>query len=117
MSKKTQRINKAQKRNSAQKRKNPWAGWSRVKPTKKERKLMKHKCGDKCFLGPNQSFPICTKRTCKINKKGVWAAYVRARQWSSKTNKNKKIQHHIKNKHTKRNKKVAIKAKKLLKKL
>ena len=102
---------KTQKRNSTQKRKNPWAGWSRVKPTKKERKLMKHKCGDKCFLGPNQSFPICTKRTCKINKKGIWAAYVRARQWSSKTNKNKK------NKHTKRNKKVAIKAKKLLKKL
>ena len=102
---------KTQKRNSTQKRKNPWAGWSRVKPTKKERKLMKHKCGDKCFLGPNESFPICTKRTCKINKKGVWAAYVRARQWSSKTNKNKK------NQHTKRNKKVAIKAKKLLKKL
>ena len=101
---------KTQKRNSTQKRKNPWAGWSRVKPTKKERKLMNHKCGDKCFLGPNERFPICTKRTCKINKKGVWAAYVRARQWSSNTNKN------IKNQHTKRNKKVAIKAKKLLKK-
>ena len=102
---------RAQKINSSSKKKNPWAGWSRVKPTKKERKLMKHKCGDKCFLGPNESFPICTKRTCKINKKGVWAAYVRARQWSSKKNKN------IKNKYTKRNKKVAIKAKKLLKKI
>ena len=39
------------------------------------------KCGKKCFLGPKKSFPICTKNTCKINKKGVYSAYIRARQY------------------------------------
>ena len=38
----------------------------------------------KCFLGPKKSFPICAKGTCKINKKGLYAAYVRARQWGKK---------------------------------
>lgn len=35
----------------------------------------------KLFFGPNKSFPICTKNTCKVNKKGVYAAYVRAREY------------------------------------
>jgi hypothetical protein len=42
---------------------------------------MMKKCGKKCFLGPNQSFPICKKNTCKISSKGVYAAYIRARQY------------------------------------
>ena len=42
---------------------------------------MLKKCGRKCFLGPKKSFPICSRGTCRINKKGVWAAYIRARQW------------------------------------
>ncbi len=61
-----------------------WSGWKRVNPSTRERTIMKKKCGKKCFLGPNKSFPICNKGTCKINKKGVWAAYIRAREWGSK---------------------------------
>ena len=57
-------------------------GWSKLAPkTKKQRTSMLKKCGRKCFLGPKKSFPICTKGTCKINPKGVLAAYSRARQW------------------------------------
>ena len=61
-----------------------WSGWKRVKPSTRERTIMKKKCGKKCFLGPDKSFPICNKGTCKVNKKGVWAAYIRAREWGSK---------------------------------
>jgi hypothetical protein len=42
---------------------------------------MLKKCGKKCFLGTKKSFPICSKNTCKINKKGIHAAYVRAREY------------------------------------
>jgi hypothetical protein len=45
---------------------------------------MLRKCGKKCFLGPHKSFPICAKGTCKISKKGLYAAYVRAKQWGNK---------------------------------
>ena len=78
-----------------------WSGWKRVKPSTRERTIMKKKCGKKCFLGPNKSFPICNKGTCKINKKGVYAAYIRAREYST-----------IKG--TRKYRKVANKAKKLL---
>jgi len=47
---------------------------------------MQKKCGKKCFLGKNNSFPICKKNTCNISRKGLYAAYVRARQY--KTYKN-----------------------------
>ena len=62
-------------------------GWSKISPGPHARTLMLHKCGKKCFLGPNKSFPICAKNTCKINSKGVYAAYVRARQFSSRGQK------------------------------
>ncbi len=39
------------------------------------------KCGKKCFLGPKKSFLICIKNTCKIDKKGIFSAYVRAREY------------------------------------
>jgi len=42
---------------------------------------MLKRCGKKCFLGPNKSFPICNKGTCKVNPKGVYSAFIRARQW------------------------------------
>jgi hypothetical protein len=45
---------------------------------------MKRKCGKKCFLGPKKSFPVCAKGTCKVNTKGLYAAYVRARQWGKR---------------------------------
>ena len=60
---------------------NPWSGWFKEKPGFKQRTVMFKKCGKKCFLGSKKSFPICKKNTCKISKKGVYAAYVRARQY------------------------------------
>ena len=59
----------------------PWSGWSKEKPGFKQRTVMFKKCGKKCFLGSKKSFPICKKNTCKVSKKGVYAAYVRARQY------------------------------------
>ena len=38
-------------------------------------------CGRKCFLGPGKSFPVCAKGTCRVNTKGAYAAYIRAREW------------------------------------
>jgi hypothetical protein len=67
---------------TAKTRKNvPWKGWKNEKPSIHQRTVMLKKCGKKCFLGPKKSFPICKKNTCKISKKGVYAAYVRARQY------------------------------------
>ncbi len=59
----------------------PWRGWKSEKPGVHQKTLMMKRCGKKCFLGPNMSYPICKKNTCKISKKGVYAAYVRARQY------------------------------------
>lgn len=69
----------------------PWSNWSREKPGYHQRTIMLKKCGRKCFLGPGKSFPICKKNTCKISKKGVYAAYVRAKEWGNRrsTYKNK----------------------------
>ena len=58
-------------------------GWSKQQPGAKQRTAMMHNCGKKCFLGPNKTFPICTKNTCKANRKGVYAAYIRAREYTS----------------------------------
>jgi hypothetical protein len=46
---------------------------------------MLRQCGQKCFLGPNKSFPVCRKNTCKVSSKGMWAAYVRAKEWGKKS--------------------------------
>ena len=62
----------------------PWKGWSKQKPTTHQKTLMMKRCGKKCFLGPNKSFPICKKNTCRISKKGVYAAYVRAREYMTR---------------------------------
>ena len=59
----------------------PWRGWKNEKPGAHQKTVMMRKCGKKCFLGPKKSFPICKKNTCKVSKKGVYAAYVRARQY------------------------------------
>ena len=61
----------------------PWSGWPFEKPSVHERTVMKKTCKSKCFLGPGKSFPICKKNTCEISDKGLYAAYVRARQWGS----------------------------------
>ncbi len=60
----------------------PTKGW--ISPTRRERTRMLSRCGKKCFLGPNKSFPICSRNSCKINNKGLYSAYVRARQYSKK---------------------------------
>ena len=59
----------------------PWAGWGKIAPQGHARTVMLRNCGRKCFLGPKKSFPICAKGTCKKNTRGIYAAYVRARQW------------------------------------
>ena len=61
------------------------AGWSKQAPGTVARREMKKKCGSKCFLGPisESCFPICATGTCKINIKGIYAAYTRARQHGS----------------------------------
>jgi hypothetical protein len=66
-----------------QKRKSPSKGWSKMAPKKgKERNNMLKKCGSKCFLDPkNKKYPICAKGSCKVNKKGLHAAYSRSREW------------------------------------
>jgi hypothetical protein len=56
-------------------------GWKRQNPGYHQRTTMLKRCGKKCFLGPGKSYPICTKNTCKINPKGVYAAFIRSRQF------------------------------------
>ena len=68
---------------------NPWYNWKKEKPGFHQRTIMMNKCGKKCFLGPKKSFPICKKNTCTISKKGVYAAFIRARQYLSKTGQKK----------------------------
>ena len=65
--------------------------WSKDQPTTHERTVMLENCGKMCFLGSNKSFPICKRKTCKISKKGVYAAYVRARQYRKKSSRYYKI--------------------------
>ena len=72
---------------------NPLKGWRRISPRYHQRTVMMNKCGKKCFLGPNKSFPICEKNTCKISTKGVRAAYIRARQFRTKSSKYRTISH------------------------
>ena len=67
----------------------PWSGWKKEQPRFHQRTTMMNKCGKKCFLGSKKSFPICKKNTCTVSKKGVYAAFVRSRQYLSKTGKRK----------------------------
>lgn len=84
-------------------------GWAKKSPKRgNERNNMMRKCGKKCFLGSKKSFPICSKNTCKVNLKGVYAAYVRAKQWENQPNVSKKHKMY---------KRVAKKSKKMLKKM
>ena len=62
-------------------RKNRVRGWSKQNPNVHQRTVMMKKCGKKCFLGPKKTFPICSKNTCSQNKKGVLAAYMRAKEY------------------------------------
>jgi hypothetical protein len=102
-------------------------GWAKMAPGTHERTIMKKECGSKCFLGPvsESCFPICAKNTCKPNTKGIYAAYVRAREYgspnmrkqsmsSTKTKRSKIYGHN----HTKKlYQSIAARAKKMLQKL
>lgn len=59
-------------------------GWKKQKPSYHQRSVMLKNCGKKCFLGPEKSYPICTKNTCKINSRGVYSAFIRSRQFHKK---------------------------------
>ena len=72
------------RRRSYRRREVPWAGWAKISPKGHERTVMLRDCGRKCFLGPGKSFPVCAKGTCRINTKGAYAAYIRAREWGKK---------------------------------
>lgn len=62
-------------------------GWKNEQPGYHQRTVMLQKCGNKCFLGSKKSFPICKKNTCTISTKGVYSAYIRARQYRTKGQK------------------------------
>ena len=72
--------------------------WSRVAPRSVgERSAVLSKCGRRCFLGPGKTFPICTRlgsgsgsSACKIDRRGVAAAYSRAREWAAITARKKR---------------------------
>jgi len=72
-------------------------GWKTQKPGFHQKTVMLKKCGKKCFLGPGKSFPICKKNTCKISSKGVYSAYIRARQYRTKSSKYRTISKKAKN--------------------
>ena len=56
--------------------------WSKQAPGYHERTNMLKHCGSKCFLGPKKTFPICTRKTCKRNRKGIYAALIRSREYT-----------------------------------
>ena len=85
-------------------------------PTTHERTVMRKKCGKKCFLGPKKSFPVCDPGTCKVNPRGVHAAYVRAREYSSKKMHRRKTVKHATRKAKSTYRKIAASAKRLLRK-
>lgn len=65
------------------KKQKTWNKWSKCNPSTHERTVMLKTCGKKCFLGSKKSFPICNKGTCKKNRLGILAAYVRAKEYAS----------------------------------
>jgi len=80
----SRRRGKGSRRRGSKRKAVPWAGWGKISPKGRARTIMLKKCGKKCFLGPRKTFPICAKGTCKVSKKGLYAAYVRSRQWGKK---------------------------------
>lgn len=97
------------KRKSVKKKRKSPKFWRDMKPSKKGRKTYKKKYGSRCFLLPSQlKYPVCDKKTGKMNCKGLLAAHYRAslsirRKLKPKTYSYKKI--------TKKAKKLAKKHK------
>jgi len=65
-------------------------GWKDAAPKRgAERKALKQKCGNECFLKPeSEGFPICAAlksgKGCKVDCRGIIAAKVRAGIWDYK---------------------------------
>ena len=59
-------------------------GWREASPKRgKEREELKKKCGEKCFLLPQQNkFPICRPDSCVPDCRGILSAKIRARQYN-----------------------------------
>ena len=81
----------------------PHNKWSNDAPKSVgDRTAVLQKCGRRCFLGPGTSFPICARLgsaaaaaaagggDCKIDRRGVQAAYSRAREWAAITARKKR---------------------------
>ena len=67
------------KRKSLKKKTTKPKFWRDMKPSKKGRKTYKKKYGSRCFLLPSQlKYPVCDKKTGKMNCKGLLAANYRA---------------------------------------
>jgi hypothetical protein len=64
-----------------------WNQWSKLVPGTHERTQMYKRCGKGCFLGTRKSFPICSRGTCKQNRYGILAAYIRAKEYAEIPNK------------------------------
>jgi hypothetical protein len=103
--------------------------WSRRAPkTVGDRRAVLDKCGRRCFLGPSKTFPICARLgasgsgsgsgsgSCKIDRRGVQAAYSRAREWASITARKKRSSAKTARSHRKYTA-VARRAKEILSKL
>jgi len=102
--------------------------WSRVAPKSVgERSAVLAKCGRRCFLGPGKSFPICARLgsgsgsgsgsgPCKTDRRGVAAAYSRAREWAAITARKKRTSMKAARAH-RRYTAIARRAKKILSKL
>jgi hypothetical protein len=98
--------------------------WSRVAPKSVgDRRDVLAKCGRRCFLGPGKSFPICARLgsgsgtgPCKIDRRGVAAAYSRAREWAAITARKKRTSMKAARAH-RRYTAIARRAKKILSKL
>jgi hypothetical protein len=58
-------------------------GWKKAQPSYRDRTIMMKRCGRKCFLGPGKSFPICRRNTCKKDRRGIYAAFIRAREYET----------------------------------
>lgn len=64
----------------------PTKGWRRRAPKRKsDRRQVHDKCGAVCFVGKNETYPVCAKPkhghvNCKPQCDGLAAAHARAKQ-------------------------------------
>lgn len=61
----------------------PTRGWHDDSPKHGEERItLKKKCGNRCFLLPEQNkFPICRPDSCEPDCRGILSAKIRARQY------------------------------------